>query len=325
MERKHHLICGRTRTLAMVLSLQVLVVASPSRSWADETPRPAPLSESLSGDAKADYDSARILFEAGNFAGASSKFRQAYDRAKDPRLLWNVAVCEKGLQHYARVQSLTQRYLDEGKDVLTAEQDKAARDLLAAVKGLIGSVRVAAPDGAEISVDGERVGVAPLKEPLQLDLGPHKLSAQKAGMQASVTSVEVAGGTETNVTIVLRPMDRRSRISVQAGEGDAIAFDGIPIATTRWQAEVDAGTHTLRVTAPQRKPYEVRLDLLEGATRTVDVSLEAQRPLWHWIAGGAVLATAATIGGYFLFKPEAKPGEQTLGSLGGVNLARWGQ
>jgi len=314
----------RLRSLAAAACL-ALVATHAQPGLAADAPR-RPLAESLSGDAKSDYDAGKLLFEDGDFAGAASKFRQAYERSKEPRLLWNVAVCEKGLRHYARVHELTKRYLDEGKDLLTPEQDKAARDLRDAVKSFIGTLRITAPAGAEIAIDGERVGIAPLPAPVPIDLGAHKVSAQKAGLQASVTSVEITGGEESHVTVILRPLNTRARISVHAGEGDVIAFDGTVMASTRWQAEVDAGQHTLRVTAPSRKPYDARLDLAEGATRTVDVSLESEgRPLWQWIAGGVVLAGAASVGGYFLFKPDPKPGEQTPGTLppGLVNLSGW--
>lgn len=316
-----------TRThRSLAIALAVLALTTPTAALADGA-RPAPLGESLTGEAKADYDSGRILFEDGDFAGAASKFRQAYDRAKDPRLLWNVAVCEKGLRHYVRVYRLTQRYLDEGKAMLAPEQEKAARELRDATKAFIGTARVEAPAGAEISVDGEPIGTAPLAEPVPLDLGPHKISVQKPGMQAWVSSFEVAGGVESTLVASLKPLDRRARISVHAGEGDTITFDGMIMGTTRWQAEVDAGTHALRVTAPRRKPYDVRLDLAEGGSRTVDVTLESEgRPLWQWIAGGVVLAGAATFAGWLIFKPDDKQAEQPPGNLapGTVNLSFWG-
>ena len=75
----------------------------------------APLGESLSGEAKTDYESAKVLYDDGDFVGAGSKFQQAYDRSKDARLLWNVAVCEKAQRHYVRVRALVRRR-DAGGD-----------------------------------------------------------------------------------------------------------------------------------------------------------------------------------------------------------------
>jgi len=295
---------------------------------ADDGPaarRPS-LSESLVGDAKVDYDTAKVLFEDGDFAGAATKFRKAHDRAKDPRLLWNIAVCEKGLRHYARVDKLVEQYLDEGRAILSPEQTRAARDLRVAITSFIGTLKLAVEPGTQIAIDGEPVGTAPFERPIPLDLGAHKLTAEKAGFRPFAAPFEIAGGDETKLEIALRPLSSKARLVVQAGEGNAIAFDGRMVAATRWQAEVDPGPHTLRVTAPRRKPYELRLDLVDGSNRTVEVTLQNEAPLlWPWIAGGAALLGGAVLGGYFLFKPGTKPGDQPEGSLppGSLQLSRW--
>jgi len=286
------------------------------------------LSETLTGDAKADYDAARLLFEDGDFAGAASKFRQAHDRAKDPRLLWNIAVCEKGLRHYAKVQVFVGRYLDEGRDVLSPEQTRAARELGEAVKGFVGGLTVSAEAGIDIAIDGEPMGTTPIDHPIPLDLGAHKLTAEKTGFRPYTASLEIAGGKQTNLDVVLLALSSKARLSVQAGEGDSIAFDGKVIAVTRWQAEVESGTHSLRVTAPKRKPYDLRLDLVAGSNRNVDVTLENEsRVLWPWIAGGIALVGGAIIGGYFIFKSDPRAADQPAGSLapGTINLSGWGR
>jgi hypothetical protein len=305
-----------TRIFAAALVASFIVVTSPCAA--------APLAETLTGEAKTDFEAGKVLFEDGDFAGAASKFQQAHDRSKDPRLLWNVAVCEKAQRHYVRVQTLVERYLAEGKDVLTAEQVQAARAVLDTIKPFIGTARIETEEGVEVSIDGERTGTTPLAKPVPLDLGKHQLTAQKAGYKPFASSIVIEGGTETAVPIALVRVDPRARIAVHAGEGDSIAFDGVVVGVTRWQGDANAGPHTLRVSAPKRKTYELSLDLAEGSNRTVEVTLENEsRALWPFIAGGVLLAGAATVGAFFLFKPDDKPGEQTPGSLapGLVNLA----
>jgi hypothetical protein len=281
----------------------------------------APLSETLTGEAKTDFDAGKVLFEDGDFPGAAAKFQQAYERSKDPRLLWNVAVCEKAQRHYVRVRVLVERYLAEGKDVLTPEQTQAAKGVLDTIKPLIGTAKIEAPEGVEISVDGTNAGTTPLPAPVPLDLGKHQLTAQKPGAKPFATTISIEGGVETVVPVALQELNPRARIAVHASEGDSIVFDDTVVGVTRWQGDVKAGEHTLRVTAPKHKPYELRLDLAEGSNRTVEVTLENEsRMLWPYIAGGAVLAVVAVVGGYFLFKPDDKPGEQTPGTLGVAQL-----
>ena len=80
---------------------------------------PAPLSESLSGMARAEYAAARILYEDGDYQGALQKLRSAYDSSKDARLLWNMAACEKNLRHYALALGLVERYVSDGGALVT--------------------------------------------------------------------------------------------------------------------------------------------------------------------------------------------------------------
>lgn len=317
-----------SRVLASGL-LTLTLLASAGRPCAADEPAAAPrptLSESLTGDAKTDYEAAKVLFENGDFAGAATKFGQAHERTKDPRLLWNIAVCEKGLRHYVRVQKLVARYLEEGRDLASPEQARAARALVEAVKPFVGTLKISAEPGAEIAIDGEPVGVTPLPARVPVDLGSHKLTAEKQGFRSFAAAFTIAGGDETSLDVVMKAQSTKARLSVLTGEGDSIAFDGTVVAVTRWQAEVEAGTHALRVTAPRRKPYEIRLDLEGGANRTVEVTLESEsRPLWPWIAGGIALSGLAVVGGYFLFKGDERPAEQPQGSLppGAVQLSRW--
>src|SRR5450432_903807 len=133
---------------------------------------PAPLAQSLTGEAKADYDSAVLLLDDGDNPGALAKFSHAYDVSHDPRLLWNMAVCEKELRHYARTATLIGRYLNEGGKRISAEQRRSARETQTALSAFYVTVKLkGAPDGATVLVDGIKIGETPLTEPLLVDLG----------------------------------------------------------------------------------------------------------------------------------------------------------
>src|SRR5262245_19046704 len=94
-------------------------------SYAEGAPaHAAPLSEALTGSAKAEYDAGKILYADGDYAGAALKFGSAYDLSKDPRLLWNMAGAEKNHRHYARVEQLVKRYVSESGAAVN-EADRA--------------------------------------------------------------------------------------------------------------------------------------------------------------------------------------------------------
>jgi hypothetical protein len=59
-------------------------------------------------------ESAKLLFDDGDHAGARTRFKRAYDVSKDVALLWNIGVCEKALNHCAGSARVVSRYLKEG-------------------------------------------------------------------------------------------------------------------------------------------------------------------------------------------------------------------
>lgn len=290
---------------------------------------PAPLTQSLKGEAKAEYDSGKLLFEDGDSPGALAKFTHAYDLSHDPRLLWNMASCEKELRHYARAAALIGRYLQEGSDRISASQRKSAVETQTALTAFYANVKLSgAPDGANVFVDGSQVGQAPLTEPLLLDLGTRTVRVEQPGFEPFEKKVEIAGGGELEVAVTLTPVAvvivAPPVLSVQtSGTRDIIAIDGKVVGSQRWQGAVAVGEHSVRVTAPGKKPYESHIQLLAGSTRSLQVALEDEAngsTVWYWVAGGAAVAAGAVVGGYFLFKPQDAPGTHPEGKLTTVYL-----
>ena len=89
-------------------ALLLVSSALPLQAAAQAAPKQAqiPLGDALSGEAKAEYDAARILFGDDDFAGALVKFERAFEFSGDLRLLWNMAVCEKSLPFEATASFL---------------------------------------------------------------------------------------------------------------------------------------------------------------------------------------------------------------------------
>ena len=99
--------------LALALGCAASLVGTPARAQQQAPGTPSTLSDALPTDAKADYDSAKLLYNDGDFNGALLKFSLAYKKSGDPRLLWNMAACEKSLRHYARALRLVRAYASD--------------------------------------------------------------------------------------------------------------------------------------------------------------------------------------------------------------------
>jgi hypothetical protein len=321
---------ARVRSRLFVAALAALSLSHP---LAAQGVVPAPLAQSLTGEAKAAYDSGRLLFEDGDSSGAMAKFSHAYDVSHDARLLWNVAACEKELRHYARAATLIGRYLKEGGNRISAEQRQSALETEHALRAFYVNVTLkGVPDGAIVLVDGTQVGRSPLAEPLLLDLGTRVVRVEQPGFEASETKLEVAGGGELEVAVSLKALPAVSaapaRLSVvSSGERDIVAIDGKVVGSQHWEGPVTIGDHTVRVTAAGKKPYEAHVQLLAGSTRGLQITLEDESHgsnVWFWVAGGAAVAAGAAVGGYFLLKPQESAGAHPEGKLATVYLPLWG-
>jgi hypothetical protein len=292
-----------------------------SASWVGAPP----LSQSLTGPAKGDYDAGRILFEDQDYAGALVKFQRAYDRSGDIRLLWNMAVCEKSLRRYARVLALVDRYWREGEMRMSEAHRREVSDVLTTVRTLISTVHVLVNEaGASVLVDDVPAGTTPLPEPLLIDLGRRRIRVTKPGFEDQQLIQDFAGGSEVTFSLTLVPEPSDGQLKVVAGRSDTISIDGQVVGTGQWEGELPAGEHSLRVAASDMRPYARDVMVEAGKTRTLYVVLEPEEsgiPGWVWVGAGVLVAGGLATGGYFVLRPQTvRIAEAEKGTLGQASL-----
>jgi hypothetical protein len=281
------------------------------------------VAESLLGDAKRDYDAARLLFDSGDYQGALLKFENAHRLSGDPRLLWNQAVCAKNLRQYARAIKLVQRYLDSKSPLVTPDAVEAGRAFLEAALPLTAKLTITASvPGASVYLDDRLLGTLPLEPDLRVDLGMHSLRLEKFDYVDFDETLTVTDSKDIVVRAELRRILHQGTLSVQAKPGNAIAVNGSVVGVGQWQGTLPSGRHRLRVSAPGARPYETELVVVDNQTRSVNVTLEEARgggiPTWIWISGGVLLASGLGVAGYYLFKPDEE--ELPRGSIAHVGL-----
>lgn len=292
---------------------------APAQEPAAAAPAPAPapppppahpsLADSLTGDAKAEYDGGKLLYGDGDYAGALVKFQRAYQLSNEPRLLWNMAACEKNLRHYTKVLTLVVQYQKDGGALLTDEDRQQASELTQAVSAFVSKLRVTVNEpGAQVLVDEEQAGTTPLAEALLVDMGVRRVHIKKEGFKDFDDPQQIAGGGEVSLTVNLEKEVHQGHLFVAASEKDVIAVDGKVVATGKWDGVVASGGHTLRVTAPGMRSYQSELSIRDNEVRSVPVTLDPEAKqggsVWPWIAGGAAVVAGAAVGGYFLLKPK---------------------
>ncbi|HEY8091397.1 MAG TPA: PEGA domain-containing protein [Polyangiaceae bacterium] len=262
--------------LAFVGALSAsLAVSAPSLAQQGAT-RQKPLAQSLPADARRDYDAGKLLFEDGDFATALLKYRAAYDRTRDARLLWNVAVCLKDLRHYAKAAATLERYLAEGGEALSPSDRRDAQELLRAIGPFTVpmTVHVSEP-GAEVIVDDVVVGRSPLAGPVTLDMGTRRVRVRKEGFRLLDEEIPVGGSAATTVDLTLERQIGRIQLEVPPDSHvflDDHEVGGVP----HIDIELPSGAHALKVIAPRMRPLQTDVLVEDGKTRKLDLTLEAE-------------------------------------------------
>jgi len=255
-------------------------VAAPSPAHADSSSqsrhaaRTRPLAQTLTGQAKVDYDAGKLLYGDGDFAGALIKFDSAYATAKDPRLLWNIATCQKAQRHYSKVIALLKRYKAEGGVLLTPGDVRDATDLIAALEPFTAKVTFNVSEAAaDVALDGESVGSTPLA-PVVVDIGERHVRVTKEGYVPFEKTVPV-GGAEVTVEAKLEKVVHEGRLAVNAPAGATIFLDDKQLGVGKIDQTVTSGGHQLRITGPGMRPYQSEVVIQDRETRTLDISLES--------------------------------------------------
>ena len=123
--------------------------------------------------ARARFQEGVDFYDKGQYENARAAFLQAYALRKHPAVLLNLAQSSLRANHTLDAARYFQQYLRDSTG-LTAAQRADAEKSLAEARQKLGHIEVTALPGAEISVDNERVGTAPLAEPIDVDPGSRR-------------------------------------------------------------------------------------------------------------------------------------------------------
>src|SRR5258706_5726744 len=212
--------------LAVALTTHAAAVNAqpkPASGQGAKPAKPKTVREELPESARRDWDAARDLLEANDFAGALVEYLRAYEISKNPRVLYNVGVCEKNLRHYARAVARFKQELGEGQGKLTPEEMQNVKDAIAALETFVSTVEVTTNEpGATLFIDNDEAGVTPLGHPVPIDVGPHVLPLHKDGFGDASQNVTISGGTPAKASFSIEPLVKKTAVS--------IAVTGAPVA-----------------------------------------------------------------------------------------------
>ena len=147
--------------------------------------------------ARARFQEGVDFFDKGQFENARAAFLQAYALRKHPAVLLNLAQSSLKSGHTLEADRYFQQFLRESTTISTAQRSDAEKGL-AEARTKLGRIEVSAPTGAEIAVDGDRAGNAPLPDTVDVEPGMHRVTAKGADGSVESRSMTVTAGQQAS-------------------------------------------------------------------------------------------------------------------------------
>ncbi len=263
----------------------VAPVAAPlPAAGTDAPPAPAvrPLRDELPPEALHDWDAARELYDAKDFEGASVEFQRAYELSKNPRVLFNVAICQKNLAHYARAVAVLKRELAEGGTALSAVDQARVREAIETIETFVTTLdlNVSEPN-ATVSIDGREVEArSPFTAPIPIEVGIHTITIHKHGFHDTTITVEAASKQPViPAKVTLEPLVRRGIVSVNVGGAPLprVLVDGVEMGFAPYVGEFPIGRHTIDARAVGHVSATASTELALDQRTVVNLELRAEK------------------------------------------------
>ena len=143
------------------------------------------------------------LREHGKDDEALALFKQALAKSPSPRARAQVGVAEQALGLWVAAEADLVLALSAVDDAWIAKNRGALEGALATIRRRLGTLEVRGTDGADVMLDGVRLGVLPATAPFRVEAGRRTLEIRKDGFHPTTRSLEIPAGGVARETVTL--------------------------------------------------------------------------------------------------------------------------
>jgi hypothetical protein len=232
---------------------------------------------------------ARQHFERGYAAAqrgelelAVLEFERAYAARPNASVLFNLGQAYASAGRAAEAVSTLKRYLELSGSNVPPDRRALVDSLIEYHSRALGEVQLdVSPAGAEVTLDGRSVGLAPFAEPLKVLRGTHVLVATLEGHERHVQSFELKANERVPLEVSLVRSAPSARVRVTCAVPDVdVSLDGRRVGRTPLQAAI-ATLPGARVLELGRAGYFTErrtLELRAGGDAEIPCTLRATAP-----------------------------------------------
>ncbi|HET9931593.1 MAG TPA: PEGA domain-containing protein [Polyangiaceae bacterium] len=307
------------RAALLSLSFAPLGITVPSRA----------AEPSAKAQAAAHFERGVELAKEAAYAEALIEFSRAYELSPHYSTLYNIAQAYVGLGKPVQAVDTLKRYLAEGGAQIGIDRRRAVEAELvkqfARTATLDIQVDGSVAANAEVSVDGEVVGRAPLPRPVRVAIGVHRVSVRAENGATSEQNITVAGEEQHTLRFELTPRATSPHTTSPAASpatslgwlhvtcaaaGVRVSVDGTEVGVTPLRAPLAlaAGAHRILFRASDRPEAARNVSLAPATTAELDCGFVALRgesnhsgaqKTWGYVLGAVGIGLGAATVAHF--------------------------
>jgi outer membrane biosynthesis protein TonB len=147
-------------------------------------------------------------FSEGKYDLAAKSFRKALSLAPSWRIYYNIGHSEAAAKRFGLALEAFQLYVAEGGDAIAPERLEEVFAQIEELRKKVGRIKVVAPDGAEIFIEGFLRGVAPVGGSINIAAGRyHSIQILLEGEEVLTRNVRVWANEDITIEVSETPTE----------------------------------------------------------------------------------------------------------------------
>jgi hypothetical protein len=215
---------------------------------------------------------AAVAFDKGEYTKSLSLYERAYSLWPNASLSFAIARCLEAMGKYQEALQVVRRGLTEQPEPTLESRLKSKIDFLEKKLSTGTLILLISPSGAEIKIDGKKVGIAPL-ETLALNAGKHNIEISYPNYAKIVQGITIQGGAELRLSFTLQPLT--GNLSVSSNPlGAEVEINGKPWGKTPLKnLKIPIGSHLVQIRYPGYRPTTKRINISPQQSENISVVL----------------------------------------------------